>query len=257
MNQSTNIASFDGSKLANDIWAMLDAPENALMNSVSPQTKVNSEGKSMNNTPDLATEILSKLEQKKETAATHLGISAAEIETMPFDLTALEQAGIFLNVDATGFSVLSRQLDWQSLGIELPKEQTIHLSPPRTGLLPDKYRKPLQRAASQAHGALDRYSFRFTLCETVLGSSEYRWIPYTAFEAFEKEFAAALETLARAKAAVVENYPEILETLRETFRQLAADSAERLAATVIDEPFDRDLFIQSIVAKAIEMVTTL
>ena len=257
MNQSTNIASFDGSKLANDIWAMLDAPENALMNSVSPQTKVNSEGKSMNNTPDLATEILSKLEQKKETAATHLGISAAEIETMPFDLTALEQAGIFLNVDATGFSVLSRQLDWQSLGIELPKEQTIHLSPPRTGLLPDKYRKPLQRAASQAHGALDRYSFRFTLCETVLGSSEYRWIPYTAFEAFEKEFAAALETLARAKAAVVENYPEILETLRETFRQLAADSAERLAATVKDEPFDRDEFIQRTVAKAMEMVPTL
>jgi hypothetical protein len=47
----------------------------------------------MSNIPDLATEILSKLEQKKETAAAHLGISAAEVETMPFDLTALEQAG--------------------------------------------------------------------------------------------------------------------------------------------------------------------
>ena len=78
----------------------------------------------------------------------------------------------------------------------------------------------------------------------MLGSSEYRWIPYTAFEAFEKEFAAALENLARAKAAVIENYDEILETLRGTFRQLATDSAERLAATVKDEPFDRDDFIK-------------
>lgn len=262
MNQSTNTANFDGEGLANNIWAMLGASpaspsttENT--NVAAPQFQSNAEEQSeMNNIPNLADEILSRLEQKKETAAAHLGISAAEVETMPFDLTALEQSGIFLNIDATGFSVLSRQLDWQSLGIELPKEQAVHLSPPRTGLLPDDYRKPLQRAASQAHNALDRYSFRFALCETVLGSSEYRWIPYTAFETFEKEFAAALENLARAKSAVIENYAEILETLRETFRQLATDSAERLAATVKDEPFDRDEFINKTVARAMEMIPT-
>jgi len=91
----------------------------------------------------------------------------------------------------------------------------------------------------------------------VLGSSEYRWIPFTAFEAFEKEFAAALETLARAKTSVIENYDEILETLRGTFRQLATDSADRLAATTLkDEPFDRNEFIQTTVARAMGMVPT-
>lgn len=255
MNQSLNIANLDGDNLANDIWASFGAPENNAP-SAAPKALVCSEENLMNDAPDLAAEILSRLEQKKETAAACLGISAAEVETMPFDLTALEQSGIFLNIDATGFSVLSRQLDWQSLGIELPKEQAVSLSPPRTGLLPDNYRKPLQRAASQAHNALDRYSFRFALCETVLGTSEYRWIPYTAFEAFEKEFAAALENLARAKSAVIENYEEIIETLRETFRQLATDSAERMAATMKDQPFDRDEFINRTVARAIAMVPT-
>lgn len=258
MNQPANTVNFDGGNLANNIWAMMSATENTPSDTAAalPQTIIQSEERSMDSAPDLATEILSRLEQKKETAAAHLGISAAEVETMPFDLTALEQSGIFLNIDATGFSVLSRQLDWQSLGIELPKEQAVHLSPPRTGLLPDDYRKPLQRAASQAHGALCRYSFRFALCETVLGSSEYRWIPYTAFEAFEKEFAAALENLARSKAAVIENYAEILETLRETFRQLATDSAERLAATMKDEPFDREGFIERTEKRAMDMVPT-
>ncbi len=259
MNQSMN-TSLNGDQLANDIWAMLGATSAVADNTTvaAPDNQTNAVKQSeMSNIPDLATEILSKLEQKKETAAAHLGISAAEVETMPFDLTALEQAGIFLNIDATGFSVLSRQLDWQSLGIELPKEQAVHLSPPRTGLLPDNYRKPLQRAASQAHNALDRYSFRFALCEAVLGSSEYRWIPFTAFEAFEKEFAAALETLARAKASVIENYDEILETLRGTFRQLATDSADRLAATALkDEPFNRDEFINMTVARAMGMIPT-
>lgn len=260
MNQQIQNANLNGDQLANDIWAMFGAASpisGGTPTTAAPVSQTNvAEQSEMNNIPDLATEILGKLEQKKETAAAHLGISAAEVETTPFDLTALEQAGIFLNIDATGFSVLSRQLDWQSLGIELPADKAVYLSPPRTGLLPDDYRKPLQRAASQAHNSLAHYSFRFALCEAVLGSSDYRWIPFTAFEAFEKEFAAALETLARAKAAVIENYFEILETLRETFRALAKDSAERLAATMKDEPFDRNDFINTTVQRAMDMVPT-
>lgn len=259
MNQEHLPTNAAGDALVADLWALLET--------VKPSSQMNTEQTHLQtetdkttgieNISDLAGEILSKLDKKKETAAAHLGISAAEVETMPFDLTALEQAGIFLNIDATGFSVLSRQLDWESLGIELPRDKTVTLSPPRTGLLPDIYRRPLQRAASMAHSALDRYSFRFALCETVLGSSEYRWIPFTAFEAFEKEFAAALEALARAKKAVIDNYPDILDSLRETFRELAKDSAERLAATVKDAPFDRDEFIRTTVERALGLVPKL
>ena len=257
MNNLNQMEMTNQNTIADDIWAMLGAG-NSETSAVLPENQKDAVEQNVTNiSPDLATEILGKLEQKKETAAAHLGISAAEVETMPFDLTALEQAGIFLNIDATGFSVLSRQLDWQSLGIELPKDKIVHLSPPRTGLLPDDYRKPLQRAASRAHNALDRYSFRFNLCETILGSSEYRWIPFAAFEAFEKEFAAACESLARAKAAVTQNYPEILQTLRETFREIARDSAERLAATMKDEPFDRDEFIERTILKAMQMIPTI
>jgi hypothetical protein len=73
---------------------------------------------------------------------------------------------------------LSRQLDWQSLGIELPKEQTVHLSPRAR----DFFRRLPQAVAPrgvQAHNALDRYSFRFAFVRTVLGSKRYRWIPFT------------------------------------------------------------------------------
>ncbi len=259
MNQEELPTNLTTDVLAGDIWAMLGANSNISEPQIEQTGNQVEMAKTseMENLSDLASEILGKLEQKKETAATHLGISAAEVETLPFDLTALEQEGIFLNIDATGFSVLSRQLDWQSLGIELPKEKAVYLSPPRTGLLPDDYRKPLLRAASQAHNALDRYSFRFALCETVLGSSEYRWIPFTAFEAFEKEFAIALETLAKAKLAVIENYDDILETLRDTFRTLAKDSAERLLATIKDEPFDREEFIETTVLRAMGMIPTI
>jgi hypothetical protein len=124
---------------------------------------------------DVVNSILSRLENKKEKAATNLGVAAEEVETLPFDLSQLETEGIFLNIDTHGFGSLTRQLDWKSLGVKLPENRTVLLSPPRAGLLPNGYRRKLIRGASQAHNALNKYSFRFTLCETVFGTSEYKW----------------------------------------------------------------------------------
>ena len=200
-------------------------------------------------------QILTRLENKKEQAATNLGIGASDVETMPFDLSELETEGIFLNIDCSGFGALQRQLDWKTLGVELPAETAVSVSPPRAGLLPDSYRKKLLRGAAQAHNALNRYSFRFTLCETVWGTSEYKWIPWNAFESFESEYKQACETLSRAKAEVLANYDEILITLRASFTKLAGDSAQRLEATNTT-PFDRAEFVANVVARAMGMIPT-
>lgn len=202
-----------------------------------------------------ATEILNRLNNKKEKAAVNLGLTAAEVETMPFDLSQLETEGIFLNVDCRGFSTLERQIEWKSLGVELPAQGAIKLSPPRVGLLPDSFRRKLMRAASRAHHALNKFSFRFTLCETIWGTSEYKWIPWNAFENFELEYKKALETLAAAKAEVLANYDEILLTLRKSFADLAEDSAKRLDAT-LEIPVNKEEFVETVVAYAIGMIPT-
>lgn len=202
-----------------------------------------------------AAEILDRLNTKKEKAAVNLGITTAEVETMPFDLSQLETEGIFLNVDCRGFSTLERQIEWKSLGVELPVHGAVRLSPPRAGLLPDSYRRKLMRAASQAHHALNKYSFRFTLCESVWGTSEYKWIPWNAFENFEQEYKKACETLSAAKAEVLANYNEILLTLRKSFAELAEDSAKRLDAT-LDIPLDREEFIANVVSHTLGIIPT-
>ncbi len=202
-----------------------------------------------------AGEILKRLKVKKEQAAINLGISCREVETMPFDLSALETEGIFLNIDCRGFSTLERQIEWKSLGVELPIQGAVRLSPPRAGLLPDVYRRKLIRAASQAHNALNKYSFRFTLCESVWGTSEYKWIPWNAFENFEQEYRKACETLAAAKAEVLAKYDDILLTLRKSFAELAEDSAKRLDAT-LEIPVNREEFVANVVAHALGMIPT-
>lgn len=204
---------------------------------------------------NLVRDVLSRLDVRKERAAVELGIAVNEVESLPFDLSTLESEGIFMNIDCRGFGSLVRQLEWKTLGVKLPEGAAVRVSPPRAGLLPDVYRNKLMRGASQAHNALDKYGFRFTLCETVWGTSEYKWIPWTAFEQFEQGYFRACEALSRAKAEVLEKYDDIVEILTDSFRELAEDSANRLLATV-GEPFNRNEFIEAVTAQALSMVPT-
>lgn len=204
---------------------------------------------------ELVNDILSRVEDRKRKASVALGIGVNEVEALPFDLSALENEGIFMNIDCRGFGALVRRLEWKTLGVKLPEHVAVRVSPPRAGLLPDVYRHKLMRGASQAHNALAKYSFRFTLCETLWGTNEYKWIPWTAFEPFERDYMRACETLSAAKAEVLENYDKILALLVDSFRELAEDSANRLEATV-SEPFEKLEFVETVVAQALSLVPT-
>src|SRR5438067_11286582 len=109
-------------------------------------------------------------------AADEVGLSATNIERLPFDLSVLDSGGVFINVDAANFGLLDRRLDWQALGIALPRDADFAFHPPRCGLVRDRYRLRLLRPAAQAHTALHRYSYHFRLVETVFETSAYRWV---------------------------------------------------------------------------------
>ena len=68
-------------------------------------------------------------------AANELGMSATSIERLPFDLSALDAGGVFINVDASNFGLLDRRLDWQALGITLPRGADLAFRPPRCQVL--------------------------------------------------------------------------------------------------------------------------
>jgi hypothetical protein len=187
------------------------------------------------------------VEARAERAAGRTGFETAEIEKLPFDLSALEDEGVFVNVDARGFGLLDRRLEWHALGVSLPRGTNIAFRPPRCGLLPDRYRLPLLRPAARAHAALHKYSYRFTLTETLFETPAYRWVPWSAFEVFERDFQATQEALEAARASVLDQYEGIREEVFETILRLADDSARRLIATghVVPEGY-RDVIARGI-----------
>lgn len=173
--------------------------------------------------------------------------SQQEIERLPFDLSALDEDGIFVNVDASGFGLLDRRIDWQSIGVTLPKDSDVAFRPPRCGVLPSRYRRPLITPASQAHQALHKYSYQFRLTETIFETPAYRWVPWRAFGEFEAAFNEAVAGLNEAKQAVLADYDKIREEVLDTFTRLATDSAQRLLATgIVVQPDFRERLITSV-----------
>lgn len=118
-------------------------------------------------------------------------------------------------------------------------ETDVAFHPPRCGVLPNRYRRPLLTPAAQAHHALHKYSYQFRLTETLFETPAYRWVPWRAFSEFEEAFGRAVENLNEAKRAALENYDAIRAEVLETFTTLAGDSAQRLLATgtVVDATF--------------------
>src|SRR4051794_41129641 len=171
------------------------------------------------------------VEARAERAAGRAGVDATEIEKLPFDLSALEDEGVFVNVDARGFGLLDRRLEWHALGVSLPRGTNLAFRPPRCGLLPDRFRLPLLRPAARAHAALHKYSYRFTLTETLFETPAYRWVPWSAFEVFERDFRQAQAALEAARTTVLDQYEAIREEVGEIILRLADDSARRLIAT--------------------------
>src|SRR5262245_8975925 len=185
------------------------------------------------------TAVVSNGDHRAAIAAERTDRRAEEVERLPFDLSALEEEGVFINVDATGFGILDRRLDWQALGVELPKNTDVAFTPPRCGLLPNRFRRPLLTPVSQAHTALHKYSYHFRLTETLFETPAYRWVPWRAFTEFESAFNKACDNLNVARQKVLDQYDEIRQEVIATFRHVAADSVHRLEATgaIVPEDF--------------------
>lgn len=192
-------------------------------------------------------------EARAERAATMTNRNAQEIERLPFDLSALEDEGVFINVDATGFGILDRRLDWQALGVELPTNTDVNFTSPRCGLLPNRYRRPLLTPVSRAHTALHKYSYQFRLTETLFETPAYRWVPWRAFSEFETAFQQAEAGLNTARQNVLDDYEEICLEVLATFRRVATDSEQRLVATGAVVPED---FVERVVRNVLSAFPT-
>lgn len=160
-----------------------------------------------------------------------VGVDAANIEALPFDLSMLSEEGIVVDVDARGATIFDTTLDLTELGVSWRHGHKSPIKPVGCVTVPSDIRKELVRPASQGHELLRRYSYSFLVLEVVTNSASNRWVPWRAWPEFKTAFDGCTIALATAKVEYREQHAAIVEQMGEVFSLLARDSARRLRST--------------------------
>src|SRR5690242_9558557 len=78
---------------------------------------------------DPGREVSPSVQERAQNAAQQACVDTTSIEELPFDLSALEDDGILVDVHVRNFGLLDRRLEWQAFGIRLPRGTDLAFRP--------------------------------------------------------------------------------------------------------------------------------
>lgn len=196
--------------------------------------------------------------EQRERAAEEMGlVDAQEIKTINLEMDVIRDQGILIDLDVSGVSMFSRAASWMELGIHDKDARRQRLSKGQKYLIPDRKIKEIRSIESRMRQLVERYSYRIT------GFSPYRWIPFTAYETFRKDWEVLEILFYDWKTEIetgIENYRDELANDYSVMARQAWKSiqGQGYGAVIVDgvSYLTEDDFIDRIVSKALENFPT-
>lgn len=179
--------------------------------------------------------------------AEKLGVQPERVELVRLQLAKLVEDGTLVDVDVIGLSRFARRLSWEDLGVKPPAGRAIKFTPGQNGLVPNRYLAPMESAAHAVREALEDLSFDIT------GLRPYRWVPFLAWQEWQRRFGAAEKALQKAKNAILADYDAIRDEMAEAFNRMAQDAAQRYRALGQEVP---DEWVNSVACRYLKAMPT-
>jgi len=147
-------------------------------------------------------------------------VETDDIATVQLDIARMKELGVLVDVDLHGFSMFTRRATWSELGIDGKSVRRKRLKRGSKDMLPKAYMSTLHSLSTRFRQSLDRPSF------VLEGFKPWRWVPFTAYEAWQDEWAELQNELDALKTEIVERWDEFAEDVADDF-SLIADEAWR------------------------------
>mgnify|MGYP000063348265 CR=1 FL=1 len=173
--------------------------------------------------------------RRREEAARELGVQPDEVALIVLDLDWLLKAGALIDIDIGGVTIFSRRSSWEELGVPEQSLRRRRFTKGVKHLIPPEYIKRLRSLAERARQLLDHYSF------VVEGFRPYRWVPYTAYHKWRREFEKLRQEFEALKAEILAKYDEFVESLRRDFEAIAQEVYPTLGPEMSLEEFTASL----------------
>lgn len=185
-------------------------------------------------------------------AAEATGLDTGRIQTVKFELAALRQQGILVDLEIKGVSMFTRGAIWAELGIGEDDVRKKQYTPGSKYLIPKDKVDALRSVEQRMRQALDKFSF------DIPGFRPHRWIPYTAYKQFRERWEELLAEFQEAKDTIIEEYDQYRDALAAEFAQGArrawkAILGQGYVAAILEGRayIDESEFVDRIVEKAL------
>lgn len=194
----------------------------------------------------------------KTEASARLGLPAEKIGSVRLQLSVLRKQGILIDLNVSGTSMFTKLASWAELGIDenMGDIRSDRLTRGQKFLIPEDQVKRLKSVETRMRQWLDKLSFDVT------GFRPYRWVPYTAYEAWSGKWKELIGEFEAVKLDILAHYDEYVDLLAVDFGKVAGAAWTSIQAgygaefTVKEVDgkrrlVDQDQFTDMIVASAV------
>lgn len=164
------------------------------------------------------------LTDRKQELAHKIGADAESVEAVQLNIDRMRELGVLVDIDLHGFSMFSRRATWSELGIDSESVRRRRLKRGSKDMLPKQYMSTLASLATRFRQSLDRHSF------VLQGFRPWRWVPYTAYEDWRREWSELKAELDTVKSEIIERRDEFAAQVAEDFAAIAEEAWRAIAA---------------------------
>jgi len=151
----------------------------------------------------------------KQQAAADLGLDVDRIGTIRLQMDVLRRQGVLVTLQISGTSMFSTSASWAEVGVPVGDIRTSRMHTGRKYLIPEADIKRIVSVEASMRSTLEKMSYDVT------GFRPYRWIPFTAYAAWARRWAALLERFNQEKRRILDDYDLYVEMLANDFREIA------------------------------------
>ena len=149
------------------------------------------------------------LDDRKVEVAARINVEADRIKTVQLQLNVLRNQGILVDLSVSGTGMFTRTATWAEIGIQADEADPrfTRFSRGQKYLIPEEQIKRLRSVETRMRQWLDRLSYDVT------GFRPYRWLPFTAYDAWIDKWNECKAELEWVKSNILSHYDQYVDEL--------------------------------------------
>lgn len=201
--------------------------------------------------------LTSATTQRKQQAAQLLERPADQIGSVRLQLDILRRQGILIDLSIRGTSMFTRSATWAEIGIQADEKDPrfSRFTKGQKFLIPETEIRALKSVETRMRYWLDKLTY------DVSGFRPYRWLPFTAYERWQKQWAELCQEFYTVKDRIISNMDSHRDWLSAGYAEVANASWKSLRANsknvfVDGKLMTHESFVDSVVASAVSKFPT-